>query len=84
MLDGPFGVDFDSDADAAATIQPQINPAWLCCGAAPPTALFYLRGVLVNVTVTATGLTVTGTGGARQVRVRLIDGGTSRIVTLPA
>ena len=64
-LGGPFGVSFDSDADAAATIAPAFPAAWPAARAS-----FILRGTLVCVDLGAgRALAVTAHGAPQRVRV---------------
>jgi len=65
-LGGPFGVSFDSDADAAATIAPAFPAAWPAAR-----AHFLLRGTLVCVDLGAeSALAVTAHGAPQRVRLR--------------
>ena len=81
VLDGPFGVDFDSDSQAAATIAPQFDPAW-----GNASAYVVIRGVNVSVAY-AGGHTVlravpSAEASGAKVVVRLTQQGKSKLVTL--
>ena len=64
-LGGPFGVSFDSDAAAAATVAPAFPAAWPAAR-----ARFILRGTTVCVDFSAGALGVTAHGAPQRVRVR--------------
>ena len=79
LVDGPLGVNFDSDMEAAATISPQ---SW-----DEASAFLVFRGVNVSVHVSHTGKTTLrsvagGVGTGKSVKLRVVEGGRSSIVTL--
>jgi hypothetical protein len=82
MIDGPFGVDFDSDATVAATVSPQLDASWE--GAR---AFIVLRGVNVSVEAQQNG-TVTvravpgGVGTGKKVKVRVVQGQQTLVLEL--
>eukprot|EP01047_Picozoa_sp_COSAG01_P104564 COSAG01_NODE_33867_length_557_cov_0.903930_2_plen_88_part_00 len=82
MIDGPFGVNFDSDATVAATISPQLDASWE--GAR---AFIVLRGVNVSVEAQQNG-TVTvravpgGVGTGKTVKVRVVQGQQTLVLEL--
>jgi hypothetical protein len=70
---GPFGTDFDSDAQAAATIKPQFPE-----GMTSASGDFYLRSTRFSMVYSLAGekgqLTLSANGRPQPVRVRLPDG----------
>lgn len=82
LVDGPLGVNFDSDMEAVATISPQLSPSW-----DEASAYLVFRGVNVSVHVSHAGKTTLssvagGVGAGKSVKIRVVEGGKPSIVTL--
>jgi hypothetical protein len=75
VSEGPFGADFDSDEQAAATVQPRFPAEWTSASAE-----FYVRGTRLRMIFARSGgmgrLTLSASGAPQLVRVRLEDGRT--------
>ena len=82
LVDGPLGVNFDSDMEAAATISPQLSQSW-----DEASAFLVFRGVNVSVHVSHTCKATLrsvegGVGTGKSVKLRVVEGGRSSIATL--
>jgi hypothetical protein len=75
-LGGPFGVSFDSDAGAAATVAPAFPATWPAAR-----AHFVLRGTLVCVDLGAGRALAVTAHGAPQ-RVRVVWAGSERVIVV--
>ena len=82
VVGGPFGISFDSDAAAVATVSPQFPDNWPSAD-----ATVYLRGSRVKVTYERRDgksiLSLEGDGAAQPVRV-ILPGGEVRLVHVGA
>ena len=82
MIDGPFGVSFDSDAEAAATIEPQLG-SWPAAS-----AHVVVRGVNVSITgakgqaATLKAVASTEASSGQKVTLRLVQHGKAELVTV--
>ena len=85
VAEGAFGIDFGSDTEAAATITPRFDPSWPSASAD-----FRLRSVDIlleydgsSVTLKRkTARTAADAQASATVRVRLVWGGKTNIVSL--
>lgn len=82
VVGGPFGISFDSDAEAVATVAPQFPESWPSAD-----ATLYIRGRRVKVTYARregkAALSLEGEGAAQPVRV-ILPGGDVRLVQVGA
>lgn len=76
VAEGLFGIDFDSDAEAVATIRPHI-PA----GRQSASAAFYLRGTRIGLRFNGTTRRLTLSAHGPVQRIRLYTGTKSQLVT---
>ena len=70
MAEGPFGVSFDSDGQAVATIEPRFPTEWTSASAE-----FYVRGTRLQISFARSGgvgrLSLVAHGDSQPVRIRL-------------
>ena len=83
LIEGPFGLDFDSDRDAVATLKPRFPEEW-----DRAEARVYVRGTRVRIEYARTGgkttVSLSGEEGEAQPIRIMLPGGGSEIIRLGA